>query len=177
MVAGLSAIPVLGFAAPIVFLSMPTYMGNVEGAEVAPQPAVAPGLAQAANPASGEISATDNPMLDPSVSHPAGLHLAHEEKPAASLPQTVTYQRGQFTFNRRFIETKFPGFFGVVRRDAEKDMLLVFKSARGQYAGNRITRIAQNDLHLQVPHGATNEEVMIPFQEIQEIKLQHKDAK
>ena len=122
--------------------------------------------------------------------HPTGLRLAGtgpaddvqpaqfaggEQKPA--IPATVTYQRGQFTFNRRFIETKFPGFFGVVRRDADQDMVLVIKSSRGEYIGQRISRIAANDLHLQVQRGHASEEVMIPFVEIKEIRLQHKDAK
>jgi hypothetical protein len=177
MVAGMSAIPLLGLAAPIVFLSMPTNMSNVEAAAEPAAPATAPGAVPGAKSMQSEIAASDNPMQDASIAHPEGLHLAHEEKQQAALPQTVTYQRGQFTFNRRFFETKFPGFFGVVRRDADKDLLLVIKSSRGQYSGNRISRIAQNDLHLQVPHGAATEEVMIPFQEIQEIKLQHKDAK
>jgi hypothetical protein len=114
------------------------------------------------------------------VEHPGGLKLHTEAGPdaaaAAALPQTTSYQRGQFTFNRRFIETKFPGFFGVVRRDADKDMVLVIKAARGEYIGQRISRIAANDLHLQVQHGHATEEVMVPFQEIQEIRLKHKDA-
>jgi hypothetical protein len=107
------------------------------------------------------------------------LKLAHQEtekdkKP--SLPQTTTFQRGQFTFNRRFFETKFSGFFGVVRRDADKDMVLVIKAARGEYVGQRISRIAANDLHLQVQRGPASEEVMIPFQEMQQIQLRHKDS-
>ena len=97
------------------------------------------------------------------------------QKPA--IPQTVTYQRGQFTFNRRFFETKFPNFFGVVRRDADRDMVLVVKSSRGEYTGQRISRIAANDLHLQVQRGHATEEVMIPFVEVQEVRLKHKDAK
>ena len=44
-------------------------------------------------------------------------------------------------------------------------------------SAQRISRIAANDLHLQVQKGAATEEVMIPFQDIQEIVLQHKDAK
>ena len=111
------------------------------------------------------------------ASHPAGLKLAHSETEAKStLPKTITYQRGQFTFNRRFFETKFPAFFGVVRRDAEKDLVLVIKSSRGEYAGQRISRIAANDLHLQVQRGHATEEVLVPFTEIQEIRLKHKDA-
>ena len=93
------------------------------------------------------------------------------------MPETVVYQRGQFTFNRRFFETKFSGFFGVVRRDADRDMVLVIKSSRGEYVGQRISRIAANDLHLQVQRGHASEEVMIPFVEVQEIRLRHKDAK
>jgi hypothetical protein len=109
------------------------------------------------------------------------LHIAHaspaESKSATSaLPQTQTFQRGAFTFNRRFFETKFPGFFGVVRRDAEKDMVLVVKAARGEYTGTRISRITGNDLHLEVHKGGASEEVLIPFTEIKEIKLKHKDA-
>jgi hypothetical protein len=111
----------------------------------------------------------------PSDEAQAGPPEVGEQKPA--IPTTVTYQRGQFTFNRRFIETKFPGFFGVVRRDADRDMVLVIKSSRGEYFGQRISRIAANDLHLQVQRGHASEEVMIPFVEIKEIRLQHKDAK
>ena len=177
MVAGLSAIPFLGFAVPIIFLAMPTRLDrSAERVEPA-QSTTAMGAASAANPTKGDVAQATNPMLDESVAHPAGLHLAHEEKQESSLPQTVSFQRGQFTFNRRFFETKFPNFFGVVRREADKDMVLVIKSARGHYVGDRISRIAQNDLHLQVHHTGVSEEVMIPFQEIQEIKLQHKDAK
>ena len=56
-----------------------------------------------------------NPMHADGAAHPTTLKLAHEDKaPGPAIPPTVTYQRGQFTFNRRFFETKFPGFFGVV---------------------------------------------------------------
>jgi len=64
----------------------------------------------------------------------------------------------------------------VVKREADKDMLLVVKASRGLYVGQRISRIAANDLHLQVLKGHATEEIMIPFTEIQEIQLKHKDA-
>jgi hypothetical protein len=110
------------------------------------------------------------------VPNPTGLHLHHEEKPKSNLPPTQTFQRGQFTFNRRFIETKFPGFFGVVRRDTDRDMLLIVKAMRGEYVAERISRIAANDFHLEVKKGDASTEVMVPFQEIKEIQLRHKDA-
>jgi hypothetical protein len=64
----------------------------------------------------------------------------------------------------------------VVRRDADKDLVLVIKSARGEYIGQRISRIAANDMHLQVQRGPATEEVMIPFTEIKEVQIKHKDA-
>jgi hypothetical protein len=177
VVCGVSAVaPVVG---PIIFLSMPTQIQPAEetwtpAPEAAPQGAVVDGV---------------NPMQAEGAEHPTTLKLAGsgaadgvkvgqleggEQKPA--IPQTVVFQRGQFTFNRRFFETKFPGLFGVIRRDADRDMVLVIKSSRGEYAGQRISRIAANDLHLQVQRGHASEEVMIPFVEIQEIRLKHKDA-
>ena len=56
-------------------------------------------------------------------------------------------------------------------------MVLVVKSSRGEYTAQRISRIAANDLHLLVQRGHASEEVMNPFQDIQEIVLKHKSAK
>jgi hypothetical protein len=180
LVAGLSAIPLLGVLAPIIFLAMPT---RLQAAEPTWQTAAA----GAAPPESTPDAV--NPMQGETSQHPAGLRLAHtgahevKPQPGAApaeakpvLPPTQTFQRGQFTFNRRFIETKFGGFFGAVRHGADKDMVLVVKAARGQYVCNRITRIAANDFHVEVHHGHASEEIMIPFQEIKEIQLKHKDA-
>ena len=169
LVCGLSAVPFLGILSPIIFLILPT---NVKGAA---QPVEAPTEAkpQPTAVADGAV----NPMLDEKAAHPSGLKLAHSEETAKpALPETITYQRGQFTFNRRFFETKFPGFFGVIRREAEKDLVLVIRSTRGEYTTQRISRIAANDLHVQIQKGAATEEVMVPFQEIKELRLKHKDA-
>jgi hypothetical protein len=174
LVCGVSAVaPVIG---PIVFLSMPTRMQPAEATwETGPPPQAEP----------APIAATEaiNPMQGAQTAAPAGLKIAHAETQetaatveAPAFPPSTTFQRGQFTFNRRFFETKFPGFFGVVKRDADKDMVLVIKASRGRFIGQRISRIAANDLHLEVQKGAASEEVMIPFIEIQDIQLKHKDA-
>jgi hypothetical protein len=178
LVCGVSAVlPLIG---PIIFLCLPTQM--LPAAEAwEPTPEVG---------AEGTPASAVNPMQAEGVEHPSALKLADTEpaggvkvghfeggadKPA--IPPTTTYQRGQFTFNRRFLETKFAGFFSVIRRDADRDMVLVIKTSRGEYIGQRISRIAANDLHLQVQRGHATEEVMIPFVEIKEIQLKHKDAK
>jgi len=170
LVCGLAAVPGLGVFATIAFLSMPTKMTRQA-------PAVEEVAAEAAaQSAAAEAEAGVNPMQSEGAAHPTGLKLAHEENVKSTLPETVVFQRGQYTFNRRFFETKFAGFFGVVRRDADKDMVLVIKSHRGEYATTRISRIAANDLHVQVQKGHATEEVLVLFQEVQEIRLKHKDA-
>lgn len=165
LVCGVSAVaPIVG---PIAFLSMRT---NLPPSEPAVEMVPAEGAV-----AGGEHAAKDdsvNPMLAEGAAHPAGLKIHTEPEEKAETKPTV-YQRGQFTFNRRFFETKFPHFFAAVRREEDRHLVLVIKSPRGEYVGERISRIAANDLHLEVhPHGRAVEEVMIPFQEIQEIRLQ-----
>jgi hypothetical protein len=102
------------------------------------------------------------------------LHIAAPTAPEATsnVPEPQVFKRGQFTFNRRFIETKFPGFFGIARREADKEMILVIKTSRGTQTATRISRIAANDMHVETPHG----EVQVPFADIQEVTLKHKDA-
>jgi hypothetical protein len=174
LVMGLSAIPFLGFFAPIAFLAMPTRMQAGAAPEQAVEAEAAPG--HPGQPAGHEAPEAVNPMQGDALPNPSSLHIAHTEKPKSNIPATQTFQRGQFTFNRRFIETKFPGFFGVVRRDADRDLLLIVKAMRGEYVAERISRIAANDLHIEVKKGDASAEVMVPFQEIKEIQLKHKDA-
>jgi hypothetical protein len=165
LVCGLAAIPLLGFLAPIVFLAMPTRLQAVEEG--------VPADAGASAPTYSVPGVAAGPMAPP-----ANLRLSQSQpgRATTSLPTTQVFQRGAYTFNRRFFETKFPGFFAIIRRDAEKDMVIVITSARGQYVGQRITRIAANELHLHVQKGPASEEVVIPFTEIQEVQLKHKDA-
>ena len=174
LVCGLAAVPGLGLLSPVIFLSMPPARLSMEEeetyrAENAP-PAEAPAFIVPGSPEAQAAEAQANP---------GGLHIAHAAPTDASgapLPPTQVFQRGAFMFNRRFLETKFPGFFGVVRREAEKDLVLTIKAARGEYVVDRISRISANDLHAQVRKGPATEEVMIPFTEIQEIRLKHKDS-
>lgn len=162
LVCGIAAVaPLIG---PVVFLCLPTRIASAQEWKPGQAHAHAPVAAETAP----EAAATES-----------GLKSAPAEavKAAApALPQTQVFQRGQFTFNRRFFETKFAGFFGLVRRDPEKDMVLVFKTARGQFVANRLTRITANDLHAEVRKGTATQEVSVAFLEIQEIQLKHKDA-
>jgi hypothetical protein len=160
MVCGIAAVaPIIG---PVIFLCLPTKM----------KAAVEEVLPDATPPV---VSAEADPDTAPKVGR-GGLTIAHTQTAPAAAAEAQVFKRGQFTFNRRFIETKFSGFFGVVRREAEKDLVLLIKSARGEFIATRITRIASNDLHADVHRGAASQEVQIPFSEILEIQIKHRDA-
>ena len=175
VVCGISAVaPVIG---PIVFLSLPGRMSQAQAEEsLSAGPAAETATYPVAN--SDPLAPANSDPLAPAEPASGGSLRLHADAPAAAegIPQTQVFARGAFTFNRRFFETKFPGFFGAIRRDADKDMLIVIKSARGHYAAQRITRITANDVHVEVHKGPASEEVMVPFSEIQEIQLKHKDA-
>jgi hypothetical protein len=175
LVCGLAAVPAIGLLSPIIFLWLPPQrMSNEEEESYRTETTVAeaPSFIVPGTPA-----ATPEAPADAPPSETGGLRLHHDAPaPAAPLPPPQVFQRGAFMFNRRFFETKFPGFFGVVRRDADKDMLLVIKAHRGEYIAERISRISANELHVQIRTGHATEEVTIPFTEIQEIKFKHKDS-
>jgi hypothetical protein len=170
MVCGISAVaPVIG---PVIFLCLPTKLKSSEEHQhvAEPEPAVD------SSPLAPEVSATGAP-----ASASGGLHVAQAAAPTAAAagsahPPPQIFKRGQFTFNRRFIETKFSGFFGMVRHGAEKDLVLLIKSGRGEFVVTRISRIAANDMHVDVHRAGASQEVQIPFLEIQEIQVKHKDA-
>lgn len=178
LVCGLAAVPALGFLSPIIFLSLPAQRLSNEEEENYQTEATVTEAPQFIVPGTPEAAAAAEAASAAATPDTGGLRIHHDAPAPASahLPQTQVFQRGAFMFNRRFFETKFSGFFGIIRRDAEKDMLIIIKSARGEYQAERISRISANDIHAQVRKGQATEEVAIPFTEIQEVKLKHKDA-
>ncbi len=143
-------VPVLG---PVIFLAMPTRRPHVEEAFVdAP-------LVEEAAPVVEEVAAP-----------------VEEQSAQPALPQPVVYARGQFTFNRRFFETKFAGFMKMVPGEAERDKVIHIKSARGEYTGHRFSKVEPNEVYLQIKKGSVSEDVMMPFSEIFEVTIKHKDT-
>jgi hypothetical protein len=164
LVCGVAAVlPIIG---PIIFLSMPTKVKTKE-ADWAPPPEESADAGVAA-----AVAAEEAPLAEGADAGTGAPHAA----PVAALPPAKTFQRGQFTFNRRFFETQVPGFFAIVRPEADKDTLLSIKSTRGNFIAQRIVRISANELHLQVQKDNASQEVSVPFIEIQEVQLRHKDA-
>lgn len=161
VVCGVSAIlPLFG---PVLFLCLPTRLKTEEHA-IAEAAAARQTRAQAA----AEVAAAA-----------AALGLGQEEHtptPGVELPPTQVFKRGEYVFNRRFFETKFAGFFGVLRRDADKDMVLTIKTPHGLFTVERFTRITTNEMYFLTKRGGGMAEMTVPFQEVQEIELRHKDA-
>jgi hypothetical protein len=152
-------LPILG---PIIFLAMPV---RVEPDRTAPRPEAAP-----------------HTFAVPGAAQPvaAGIHIVEaswqKDAPAADPGAPQIFQRGQFTFNRRFFETKFSGFFAMIRRESEKNLMLTVKTGRALFVVERITRIATNEMHVEVAQGPKKQEIVVPFAEIMEVQLKPKPA-
>jgi hypothetical protein len=172
MVCGLAAIPFFGVLSPIVFGCMPTLPPPAEPTEAEPTEEAPIQMATPGAAGLAEMAETGKP-------EPKGAAAA-ETGPAAAtgpkLPEPVIFQRGEFAFNRRFFETKFAGFFRVIPTEAEKDLVLRIRAARGEFTGRRISRITPNELYLQVTVNNVSSEEMIPFMEIAEVQIRHKDS-
>jgi hypothetical protein len=162
LVMGLAAVlPILG---PIIYLSLPIRKETETAYAQTGAEAHSYSVPGGAAPVAESIAA-------------GGIHVAGAAgSRAAAHPEAQIFQRGQFMFNRRFFETKFSSFFSMIRRPAERDLVLVVKTARNALIVQRISRISANEAHFEVLQGTTRQEVMVPFADIQEIQLKHKDA-
>jgi hypothetical protein len=168
-VCGLAAIPFFGVLSPIIYGAMPTQIPPPEILETEPAPEAA-----AAGPEGAVVAGAPAPA--PETWAGADEAAPPAAAPAAVLPEPVVFQRREFSFNRRFFETKFAGFFRVIPSEAEKDLVLVIKAARGEFVGRRISRITPNELYLEVVKNNVSEDEMIPLLEIAEVQIRHKDT-
>lgn len=165
VVAVSALLPIVG---PIIFLSLPP-------SEEMDVPAAVPEMEHAAVGAGAPGARATGQV--PAAPPASGLSVAQTERSGGSTPvaEPAVYKRGDVTFNRRFFEAKFPGFFRIVPSESEKDLVMVVRAARNEYVARRISRISMNDMHLQLLRGTS--EVSVPFGEIIEVQIRHKDAK
>lgn len=150
-VLGLSAVlPIIG---PIFFLTQPMQ------AESAPEET-------GGDAAPGAPAAPGSPQEDIQIVS-ASWQGSQEEKK----PQPQVFSRGKFTFNKRFIETKFAGFIGEPKGDA-KAFTMELKTLKATFAVECIKQVGATEAILETPNG----QVTVPFADIQEIKLNPKPA-
>jgi hypothetical protein len=165
MVMGVAVVlPILG---PIIFLAMPVH---VEAPEPVAQPSATASQTFAVPGAVQPAAAAGIHIVEASWQGKSGA------APAANANEPQVFQRGQFTFNRRFFETKFSGFFALIRREADKNLMLTVKTGRANMVVERITRIATNEMHVETMQGGVKQEVMVPFAEVVEVQIKTKSA-
>ena len=150
----------LPVAGPILFLSLPIPVEPL----AEPPPEVAAAAEQ-----SFTVPGMEPPKDEINI-------VAASWQPGTSKTPPQIFQRGQFTFNRRFFETRFPGFFGSVRGDEDRNKDLVLKATKGEYAVGRILSVSANDLQFETLQSGARQEVSLPFADIQEIKIITRDA-
>jgi hypothetical protein len=164
LVVGISAIaPILG---PILFVSLPP--GNAVAAAPAETAEAPPAATESVNPMQGAL---------PAGMQGGGLGLAgggHGAKTAGNPNYNQVYTRSNSTFDRKFFESKFTGFFRVVPMDPEKDLVIVVKTAKQELIGTRISRISAAEIHFQLQRGT---EASVPFGEITEVSVRPKGTK
>jgi hypothetical protein len=174
-VCGLALIPFFGVLSPIIFIAMPTQMGSTGVQEETAQTRF-----RTTAPPADEVASPPAEAMAPPPEEVAAF-VQQPEAPLAQaaapvLPEPIVFRRGDFSFNRRFFETRLAGFFRLVPGEAEKDLVVHIKSGRGDLTGRRITRITPAELYLQVFHGNATADEMIPFIEILEVQIRHKDS-
>jgi hypothetical protein len=87
--------------------------------------------------------------------------------------EAQVFARGKFTFNKRFIETKFAGFIGAAQGEAAKQFTLELATVKERFVVVRITQVGAETVVLDaVQRGA----VTVPVADIQEIKLNPRQA-
>lgn len=148
---------VLPVIAPIIFLWMPMKQEAPPEEELeplAPAPPAEPGDGTPA-PATQDIQVVDAAWKE-------------EEKK----PEPQVFARGKFTFNKRFLETKFADYVGTPKGEATK-YSMELKTPKVQTGVERITMVTATEVIFEtVQHG----QMTVPFSDIQEIKLIPKPA-
>lgn len=206
LVMGLSAIPGVGFFAPIAFLCLPAVKTQEETkpnavaqaaaqhakeeqkAEQKPAPGKKkPGLSfgkkaedgghGAAAPAGPKPVATAKPgAAVPAAAAPSPVKAP--APPAAAKLEPAVYRKGETNINKRFIETKFAGFFKAVPAAPEKDMWLVWVTTTGgEYWSKRVVSISQTELVVSAAQedGSFTDQP-IPLGDVQEIHLRPQEG-
>jgi len=184
VVMGLAAVlPVVG---PAIFFLLPTHQPPAQSDSVTPaeaeaaQAAGTPATATASGPygtpgAPGASGGVDTPVTT-DLAELAGIQVSAMPAVPAEPAVLQVYKRGQFTFNRRFMETKFAGFFPAVRSAADEKLDFTVKLPKGYYLVHRITNIGMNDVHFEIFQEGVSQEILVPFADIQEITLKSKTA-
>ena len=166
LVMGISAVlPVIG---PALFYLLP----------LNPQAVQSEGDLPAAGHEAGTEGAPDAAGVadDAHAPQQEEIHISAIHSTISQLPPDQVFKRGQFTFNRRFVETKFAGFIAPVRSEADKNLDFIVKLPQGTFVVERISNIGANDLSFAIIQDQQSQEITVPFADILEVTLKAKSA-
>jgi len=157
LVMGVAAVlPIIG---PIIFLSMPMQVEAVPAEDLVE-----------ADPASFAVPGQPAPTQE-EIQITA---VTPGSRPGAGQAAGQVFKRGQFTFNRRFIESKFAGYLSEVRSPADANTTLLVKTTSSQSVIERIVSIGTSEMQVEVALGEVRQAVTILFADIQEIQIKPK---
>ena len=152
LVCGVSAVaPIIG---PLIFLSMPKWSPPEE-----------------INATAEALEATSLSVADsgPSLVQQMGLRTGGAA-PAPTEDFPKSFRKGDFTFNRRFIETQFAMFLPAAAAQESAGLVIDVTSTSGHIVANRINRLNASEAILQVVGG---DEAPVEYAAIQEITIRH----
>lgn len=151
-VMGLSAIlPIIG---PIIYLKQPM-LEQRPANELPPEPAFP----------EGEQTPEEIQIVEASWK-------SEEEMPKEKKLEPQVYSRGKFTFNKRFIETKFVSYLGDGKSGDASKYTMELKTIKEQWMVERIMQVAATEVILETTRGQTT----VALGDISEIKLNPKKA-
>ncbi len=151
-VMGLSAVlPIIG---PIVYLKKPV-LEQKAADDLPPEPAFP----------EGEQTPEEIQIVEASWK-------SEEEKPKEKKIEAQVYARGKFTFNKRFIETKFASYLGDGKSGDAAKYTMELKTLKDQLVVERIMQVAATEVILETTRG----QVTVALGDISEIKLNPKTA-
>jgi hypothetical protein len=84
--------------------------------------------------------------------------------------EAQVYSRGKFTFNKRFIETRFAAFIGGAGGEQAKKFTMEVRTMKDQLTIEHIAQIGATEIIFETPRG----QVTVAMADIQEIKLNPK---
>ena len=151
-VMGVSALlPIIG---PIIFLVMKMNTGPTAEEKAAEEIAA-------------EVVAAQKPQV------PIEIGEASWKNTESKKAEPQIFARGKFTFNKRFMETKFADFMGAAHGAQAKAFSMSLKTSKEEFAVERITSVAVAELVLEVPQRGA---VTVQLTDIQEVRLTPKAA-
>jgi len=90
-----------------------------------------------------------------------------DDKPKEKKLEPQVYARGKFTFNKRFLETKFASYMGDGKSGDAAKYSMELKTLKDHFTVERIMQIAVAEVILETQRG----QVTVALGDIQEIKL------